>query len=112
MAGAGGVGSLVGGQNLYMASVLLARGFHMRMGGSSCSSLAGGDTVSGASGMQGCRLGSGSCGVSLPKKRVRRLWITAILSGGASWTPLMASAKCRVASKMRLVAVMTRTEIA
>jgi hypothetical protein len=36
----------------------------MQMGGLSCSVLAGGDTASGASGLRGCGLGSGSCGVS------------------------------------------------
>jgi hypothetical protein len=38
MAGAGDVGSLAGGHNLCMAGVLLARRFHMRMGG--CRALA------------------------------------------------------------------------
>jgi hypothetical protein len=98
MASAGDIGSLVGGHNLCMAGVLLACGFHMQMGGSSCTILAGGDTASGASGLQGCGLGSSSCDVSLPKRRAQRLWIAAILSGGASWTPLMASARLCVAS--------------
>jgi hypothetical protein len=47
MAGAGDVGSLVGGQDLCMASVSSACGFHMQMGGLLCSGLARGDTVSG-----------------------------------------------------------------
>ncbi len=36
-AGAGDIGSLVGGRNLCMAGVSLALGSHMRMGASSCS---------------------------------------------------------------------------
>jgi hypothetical protein len=112
MVGAGDVESLAGGHNLCMAGVLSTRGFNMRMGGLLCSGLAGGDTVSGALVLQGCGLGSGFCSVSLSKRRVQRLWIAANLSGGASWTLLMASARQRVASKMQLVAVMTRTGIA
>ncbi len=69
MAGAGDVGSLADGHKLCMAGVLSACGFHMRMGASLCSGLAGGDTVSGASDLQGCGLGSGSCRVTLPKRR-------------------------------------------
>ncbi len=111
-AGAGDIGSLAGGQDLCMAGVSSTRGFHMWMGGSWCSGLAGGDTVSGASSLRGCGLGSGSWGVSLPKRRAWRLWIAASSHGGSSWTPLMALARQRVASKMQFVAVMTRTGIA
>jgi hypothetical protein len=98
MAGAGDIGSLAGGHNVCMAGVLMACGLHMQMGGSSCTVSAGGDTASGASDLQGCGLGSGSCSVSLPKRRAQRLWIAAILSGCASWTPLMALARQCVAS--------------
>jgi hypothetical protein len=82
------------------------------MGGLLCSLSAGGDTASCALGLHGCGLGLDSCSVSLPKRSAQRLWIVAISSGGASWTPLVASARWRVASNMRLVAVMARTGIA
>ncbi len=111
MAGAGDVGSLVGGHDLCIAGVLSAPGFHVQMGGLLCSGLVGDDTVIGASGLRGCGLGSGSCGVSLLKRRAQRLWIAANLSSDPSWTPLMALARQRVASKMQLGAVMTSTGI-
>ncbi len=69
MAGAGGIGSLARGHYLCMAGVSLALGSHVSMGASLCSGAAGGDTVSGALGLQGCRWGSGSHGVTLPKRR-------------------------------------------
>ncbi len=79
-----------------MAGVTSAHGFHMRMGGSSCSVSAGGDTASSALGLHGCESGSGSCSVFLPKRSAQRLWIAAILFGNASWTPFMASTRRRV----------------
>ncbi len=62
------VGSLVGGIDLCMASITSARRSYMRMGGSPFSILAVGDTVSGALGLRGCVIGSGSCSISLPKR--------------------------------------------
>ncbi len=112
MAAAGDVGSLAGGLYLCMASVTSARRSHMRMGGSLCSISAGSDTASVDSGLHSCVIGSGSCGVSLPKRSAQRLWITAILSDGASWTPFMASVRRRVVSNMQSVAIMAGTGIA
>jgi hypothetical protein len=81
-------------------------------GGSLCSVSARGDNASGASGLHCCVLGSGSCGVSSSKRSAPRLWITAISSNGASWTPFMASARQRVAFNMQSVAIMAGTGIA
>jgi hypothetical protein len=72
-AGTGDVGSLAGGLDSCMASVMSARGSHMRMGGLSCSVLAEGDTASGALSLRSCVLGSSSCGVSSPKRSAQRL---------------------------------------
>ncbi len=54
-------------------------------------------------------VGVGTGGGTSPRRRVRRAWIAASLSGGASCTPSIATVRRAVASRILLVAVILGT---
>ena len=51
----------------------------------------------------------GAVGGTSPRSSVRRAWIAASSSGGASWTPSIAAVRRAVASRILSVAVMPGT---
>ena len=53
----------------------------------------------------------GSVGGTSPRRSVRRAWIAASLSGGASWTPAIAAVRRAMAWRIRSVAVMVGTRM-
>ena len=92
-------GELVGELlHLFCVSCWTWSGLHMKTGSSSWT----------GRGARTCGV-LGSVGGTLPRKSVRRAWIAASLSGGASWTPSIAAVRSAMAWRVLSVAMMVGT---